>query len=216
MWLGAAGTGTAFGVLLSLRERWGGRVAVVAADTNPSHLVAASVVADAFEQVLPAADPGFAAQLAEGLTRQAVDTYVPILDSEIVLAAELRDAGSLPEGVVALAPSVEVARRCLDKLAMAEWLAATGLPTPATEPLLHASWRAEGLIAKPRAGVGSAGVRQVTERSQLEALKGSGEDLAVQARCGPPEITIDVFRPLRGEPAAPCAASAWRSRPGCP
>src|SRR5262249_33157535 len=83
VWLGAAGRGTAFALLKCAKQRWGESLRAIAADTNPPYLVAASVLAQAFEQVPAVVDKQFAAHLTEALTRHRVDTYVPILDEEI-------------------------------------------------------------------------------------------------------------------------------------
>lgn len=199
VWLGAAGTATAFGLLRSAREVWRDRVAFVAADINPRERVAASAVAAAFEQVPFVVDPGFSSFLLERLAHHGVDTYVPILDSEIVVAAELRDGGELPAGMVTLAPSVQTSRRCLDKLAMAEWLVSVDLPTPQTATANDAAWRPEGLIAKPRTGVGSVGFQRLDAPEDLERLRAEGGEDVVQSRCEPPEITVDAFRGAGGE-----------------
>lgn len=191
IWLATAGTGTAFGILKSARERWGDQVTIVAADLLPRHLVAASAVADAFEQVPRIDSPNFTPRLLEGLRRHGADTYVPILDKELLLAAELRESGELPAEVALLAPSVESARLCLDKLVMAQWLSDRGLPTPRTTSAADAEWRPGGLFLKPRTGIGSVGARLVEEESELE--KARGTDLIAQERCRAPEITLDVF-----------------------
>ena len=188
IWIGGAGTGTALGLMLSAREAAGDEVRLVAADMHPAHLVAASAVADAFEQVPPTADASFPARLEEGLRRHDADLYVPILDTEIELAARAPVAG-----VTTLAPPHEAALLCLDKLAMARWLEARGLPTPPTAPAGEAAWREGGLVVKPRRGWGSAGVRRLAAAADLEALRGDAE-LVAQPVCSGPEITIDGFR----------------------
>ncbi|MEO8227531.1 MAG: ATP-grasp domain-containing protein [Gemmatimonadota bacterium] len=196
VWLGAAGTGTAFGIAASIRARWGGAVRLIAADTNPAHLVAASALADAFVQVPPAASPEFAAFLTHHLVQARATTYVPILDREILVAAELAEAGRLPAGLALIAPAAATARICLDKLATAAWLTQQGLPSPRTQLARDASWDDADIVAKPRHGVGSVGFRRITSRDELAALGGS-EDLVVQELCCAPEITLDVFRSRR-------------------
>ncbi|MGZ4202492.1 MAG: ATP-grasp domain-containing protein [Thermoleophilaceae bacterium] len=190
VWIGAAGTGTAYGLAASLREHWGDGVRIVAADINPPHLVATAALADETVQVPLLVEEEFVDDLFDGFVRFGVDTYVPILDDEILLAARLRDAGSLP-GVTVVAPSAEVAELCLDKLAMADWLARSGLPGPRTWPIVAAPGDALPLLVKPRRGVGSAGVVRVEDAESLERL---GGDLVAQELLGPPEITIDAFR----------------------
>jgi hypothetical protein len=117
MLITAVGTGTAFGVVKSVRETWGSGVTVIGADINPCHLVAASAVCDAFEQLPPIFNRSFGSYLHATLNRHRIDTYFPILDLEHVIAARMRDAGELPSGVVTLVPSLESALICADKLA---------------------------------------------------------------------------------------------------
>ncbi|HTS93283.1 MAG TPA: hypothetical protein VMG55_14835, partial [Stellaceae bacterium] len=62
--VGAAGGAAGFGTIRSVRERWGHSVEVIAIDTNPRELVAASAIADAFLRVPPARSRDFPAALA--------------------------------------------------------------------------------------------------------------------------------------------------------
>jgi predicted ATP-grasp superfamily ATP-dependent carboligase len=178
-----AGTGTGYGLARSLREGWGSEVQIVTADINPPELVAATAIADEALQVRPFRDPAFMEELGRLLER--VDTYVPIIDGEIVLAAE-RDLG-----VLTTAPTPRAAELCFDKLAMARWLEEQGLPTPRT---YAPGEQPDGapLLVKPRRGVGSIGVRLLGDG----APPGDGD--VVQALCDPPEVTLDVFRPRGG------------------
>lgn len=196
LWLGAAGTQTAFGLLTSIRRTWGSDVFIVAADINPRRLIPASTIADAYVQVPRADDDSFPDFLVEALVRHSVDTYIPIMDTEIVVAATLRAAGRLPSHVLTLAPSAEVTTRCLDKLEMARWLDAEGFPSPRTSLPALAEWSSDGLVVKPRRGVGSVGVRILTTPSDLAALR-DDESVVVQERCAAPELTIDAFRSRR-------------------
>ena len=193
VYVGAAGTATAYGLIRSIRRHWGDRVSVVAADTNPPHLVAAARLADHVVQVPPVADPGFAEVVAGCVAGHGVDIYAPVLDEEILVAAQLREGGLLPAGTVVCAPSVDVAETCLDKLRMAEWLESRGFVTPATVPVEDAVWKGEPLFAKERRGVGSRGARAIDTEAELESCRGNPE-LVVQERCRPPEVTLDCYR----------------------
>ena len=166
---------------------------IVAADINPGYLVAASDIADAFEQVPPASDLAFPGILAAGMKRHDVDTYAPILDSEIVLGAEMSADGRIPPSVIVLAPSADVAAACLDKLETGRRLAAAGLPSPQTQPVNTARWEPSGMLVKPRSGVGSVGVRIVRSEAEFNALRADA-NLIAQEICFGPEVTIDTFR----------------------
>ena len=201
VWVGAAGSGNGFGVLAAARERYGDRVARVSADTNPPHLGAGAAVADEHVQAPAATAPGFGAWLAGELARTGATVYVPIVDPEIRVAAELAERGELPAGLRALTPSCVAAARCFDKLALARWLESEGLPAPATVPAAEARWRDGGLVAKPRGGWGSTGVRVLERPDQLAGL---APDDVVQERCEQPEVTIDAYRLDDGAVAALC------------
>jgi hypothetical protein len=197
IWFSTAGTGTAYGILLSARERWGSSFRAITADMAPRHLVAAAPLAEE-HVIMPAiSDPTFADRLLDGLSRTGADTYVPIFDAEIALAAGLVAEGRWPAGVAALVPAAGAARLCLDKLEGAAWLAAQGLGTPATWAIGDAAWR-EGLVAKPRRGIGSAGFQLLASEADLERLRRERPDFIVQERLDPPEITVDAFRARGG------------------
>jgi hypothetical protein len=196
VWLGSAGTGTAFGLAQTLREHWGraeNAVRIVAADIRESHLVATALLADEFRQVPLTADAGFADILIAGLREVGATHYQPILDEEILLGATLRSQQLLGELVV-FAPPIRGARLCLDKLEGARWMDEVGIPTPPTVPVGEATWNGVPLFAKPRHGRGSVGARPIDDERTLEGLK-VGEDAAdliVQPRCEGPELTIDA------------------------
>lgn len=197
IWFSTAGTGTAYGILLSARERWGRSFRAVTADMAPRHLVAAAPLADDHVLMPAISDPTFAERLLDGLARSGADTYVPIFDAEIALAAGLIADGRWPAGVVALVPAAGAARLCLDKLEGAAWLAAQGLGTPATWSVADAAWR-EGLVAKPRCGIGSAGFQPLASAAELDRLRRERPDFIVQEKLDPPEITVDAFRAKDG------------------
>jgi carbamoylphosphate synthase large subunit len=197
VWVGAAGTGIAFGTLKSIRESWGNDVTVVAADINPPHLIAAAALADRYVVTPPFSEVRFPKALLEALAEHAVDTYFPILDEEIVIAATMQERGELPDAINVLAPPAAAARICLDKLGTAQWLSANGLPSPETWNAADARWRTDGLILKPRRGRGSLGVRTVESPEELELYRAEG--LVAQERCALPEITIDAFRSRSGK-----------------
>jgi carbamoylphosphate synthase large subunit len=202
IWVSAAGSGPGFGLIRSIRDGWGDAVRVVSADINPPELVASAALADEAIRTPLVSDPNFVEFLLAQLVRTGADTYAPILDAEIALAAELRDNGRLPDGVVTTAPSSHTAHLCLDKFEMSRWLAEHDLPSPATWPLTEVSWKPGGLIAKPREGLGSVGFRRLETAAALtEAAEGpDADDLIAQEPCEGPEVTVDVFRPRRGGP----------------
>jgi carbamoylphosphate synthase large subunit len=193
VYIGAAGTTTAFGLVRSIRRHWSDSVSVVVGDTNPPHLVGASKLADAAVQVPRVADPMFTDFLVDLIQRHGVDIYVPILDEEIVLAAKLQEANRLPASTVVCAPPARVGEICLDKLRTAAWLESRGFPTPKTVRARDARWKGEPLFAKERRGVGSRGARPIETEGELESLRQNPE-FVIQERCTLPEVTVDCYR----------------------
>jgi carbamoylphosphate synthase large subunit len=190
--VGAAGTTTAFGIVRTLRGRWGAGIEILAADVNPRPLVAAAALADGFLQSPPVADPGYAEWLGRTLRETEPTLFVPLLDEDIVVSAELAEAGGLPPATRLLAPPPASARICWDKLATWEWLRERGLPGCETWEPMKAEWAGIPLVAKARRGQGSQGFRRLDSAEELAALAGVG-DLVVQPLCEPPEMTVDAF-----------------------
>jgi carbamoylphosphate synthase large subunit len=171
----------------------------------PERLIAAAAVADRFVQTPPVADSKFEPLLLEVIADAQIDTYVPTFDPEIVLGAELREAGRI-DGVACTAPPSWSAALCWDKLELARWMDERGLPTPKTLPAAELHSVGDGWIAKPRRGVGSVGVARVTSENELDALL-AGQDLAdaiVQSLLPGPELTVDAFLAAGGRGAAVC------------
>lgn len=194
IWVGAAGSTTGFGIIRSLSAAFGERVRLIGADTNPPHLVAASVFAHASVQVPFASAPDFVAQLLEGWAAHGVDTYIPVHDGEILVAASAREQGLLPPGVAVLAPSVRTVMQCNDKIATCAALQAAGIVTPETVLLREARWRNGGWLRKQRSGVGSIGVQLLRTPAELEAAQQAGGDYVLQTPCLSSETTIDTFK----------------------
>jgi carbamoyl-phosphate synthase large subunit len=194
VWIGTAGTGTAYGLARSFRDHWGAGLVLIGSDINHPWLVATSLLTDHFVVVPPVASPSFAATMCALLEAHRVDVYLPILDEEIVWAAEARETGLLPPTLAVVAPSVAHARICFDKLATFDWLRSVALPTIDTQRLATAKWDGAPLFAKLRCGRGSLGAEPVDTAERLATLQASGADLVIQPRCAPPEVTVDAIR----------------------
>jgi carbamoylphosphate synthase large subunit len=194
--LGTAGTGTTWGILSSLRERWGEGVHVTATDMAPGHTVAATALADAFHQVPAVSDEeAFCEVLFELLAEHRVNSYLPTFDAEIVLAGRLRDEGRL-DGIRLLAAETWAAEVCWDKLRAAEWLVEEGIPSPATARLDRREWNGAPLCLKPRMGVGSVGVEQIPDEPSFARWqeRDDSDAFLVQEHLPGPELTLDCFR----------------------
>jgi carbamoylphosphate synthase large subunit len=193
--LGTAGTGTSWGVAASLRERWYDQLHIVATDMLPQRLVATSALAERFVQVPAVEDYRFQEILLSLIAEEAIDTYVPTFDAEIVLAARLREQGAV-DGVRVLAPPLWAAETCWDKVRASRWLTEAGFPSPEMVPFSGGAWRPSGVVVKPRRGVGSVGVARIGDRHEWSAwcARDDLDEWIAQELIDGPEITLDCFR----------------------
>lgn len=141
-----------------------------------------------------ATDPrGFAQRLLDIVARERPALIIPCRDDDVLALAELRVAHSeLP----ALCGDPEPARTMGDKWLSAKFAAAQGLPFAPTfvreSGASHAAFvSAIGypLIAKPRHGASSGGVRLVTNATQLEAALASDDCLLQQYLGDPADVS---------------------------
>jgi carbamoylphosphate synthase large subunit len=190
--IGSAGTGNAFGAVMALRRHWSNKVKIVAMDTNPAHLVTASLLADIFEEVPPSVDDKFPPTLVSLIEKYRINTYLPLVDAEILRAAELGECSLLPDGVRVLAPPKDSARICFDKYLAAQWMERKGIASPVTA-LVSKPFDAKCYFLKPCKGFGSRGARRI-EPPELDSIPNSERnDWIVQEVCTGPEVTIDAF-----------------------
>jgi carbamoylphosphate synthase large subunit len=185
--IGAAGTATAFGIVRTLRDNWGSGVEILAADAKPRRLVGSAFLSDDFVQSPLIPDASYRAWLERTLGERRVDLYVPLIDEDIKIAAELEGNGF--EGQVA-APPPGSARITWDKLNTFRWLRDNAVPTPDTWAPAEAPRRPGELVVKSRRGQGSVGFGLLATLVELEALD---DESVVQSRCSRPEVTIDCF-----------------------
>jgi biotin carboxylase len=155
-------------------------------------LVAAAFFSERFISMPLAANRNYRELILELLRKHRVSLWIPILDEEIVQAAEIQES---KDGRICRiqAPPVVVAKLCFDKLEMAGWLKSKGIPTPETSLLESVSWRKRGWFVKPRRGRGSNGARLLSDKAAFDAVRRSDGDLIAQAVCRGPEVTMDVF-----------------------
>jgi carbamoylphosphate synthase large subunit len=136
----------------------------------------------------PVADPDYRGWLERILDELEPDLYVPLVDGDIVLAAELAETRGT--GTRFAAPPPQSARICWDKLETDRFLHQLGVPSPDT--WLPGTVRADGdldLVVKARYGQGSLGFRALPAGDQ-----GDGDgDVVLQRRCEHPEVTVDAF-----------------------
>jgi carbamoylphosphate synthase large subunit len=192
--IGCAGTGTGFAAVSALRRTWKHDVNIVCTDINPPHLVTAALLADIFEVARPVSDESYRDELVRIIKAHHVTVYLPLLPEEIIIAASIKGSALVPPYLRILAPSEASAIKASDKWQTAQLLLGAGLPTPLTYLASAVEVASHELIAKPRFGYGSRGVRIVPPGHQPE-----GDQEIFQEVCSGPEVTIDAFSdPARG------------------
>lgn len=188
--LGAAGTGTSFAIASRLRARWGSSLKLIVTDIFERHLVATSLLADKFHKTPYASDASFHDVICAILTEEKVDVYIPILNEEIILGAELQNNPRFKDVDIW---SSTLHAHCIDKVFADDWLRKAAVRTPRRYDPLQPIADDSSWICKPRSGFGSRGVRLLSQR-QLQTL--TPEETAqsiIQEVCAGPEITVDSF-----------------------
>jgi carbamoyl-phosphate synthase large subunit len=160
---------------------------IIALDRVP-HLSAACALADLALAAPAATDPGFGDFVVETCRQHQVRLVIPTIDPELpamaAIAPALRQVGTMVN--ISAPEAVAVAR---DKLATMRALAEAGIAVPRTGNASEAaSWGVE-LIAKPRGGSASVGVRRVGPAD----LAGLADEMLVQERLVGEEYTVNLF-----------------------
>lgn len=188
--LGAAGTGTAFAIVTRLRSSWGTDIKIVLTDVNDEHLVSASVLADVFYKVPVAKDPIFRERIMEILLAEKVTTYIPILNDELVLAADLSKLVAYKDIDFW---SSDIYAACVDKDFADKWLFRLGIRTPEAATLEQLQEEGRVWFTKPRNGFGSKGIGYLTSAEVLALPDSDRKGLLIQEVCSSPEVTVDSF-----------------------
>ncbi len=179
--------------LLQLLEGRRERVELIAADCDPA--VPRLFRYDRVQLIPRLEDPAFVPRLVELIETELPDVVLPGRDHDVLALAELREQRPELARRIPLGPA-ELARTMNDKWLSRDWALARGLPFVDTllldegDPERLERWlggRRFPLLAKPRHGWGSLGVRLITERAQLERLAARAPaDVMVQELLGFP------------------------------
>ncbi|MGI9117200.1 MAG: ATP-grasp domain-containing protein [Gaiellales bacterium] len=181
-------------VVTAFREavaRHGGGL-VIGTDSSP--IAPALPFCDVQVAAPPASDPGYADHVLATARAHGCAMVLPCSEWDLVLLADL--APRLAEiGCRAFLPDGEATRRCVDKLAMADYLAAQGLDTPRT---FHLDRLPDDLrfpvLVKMREGRGSEGIYRCADRRELDFFLGyTPLPSMVQECCAGTEYSIDVL-----------------------
>lgn len=187
--IGAAGTGTAFGIASRLRSTYGSALRIIVTDVFDPYLVTTSILADGFYKAPYANDPQFESFIVDILEAEKITTYIPILNEEIILAAKLRGAEGY-EHIDFWSSPLHAA--CTDKLFADSWLRTIGVRTPLlfgdqslTTPKQY--------FVKPKAGWASRGAKRLAAQQVTGMSKTERDLLLIQEVCEGPEVTVDSF-----------------------
>jgi carbamoyl-phosphate synthase large subunit len=164
---------------------------LLGADLNPALAPAARFV-DQFFAVPRYNDPDYVKRLIDLCAKEEVDLLIPLYEPEFgLLNAHREDFKTV--GAALLLSEREVLDICSDKYQTYQFFSRIPVRTPQT-------WLAGQvppgvnlpLLAKPRCGMGSAGIRKVESRTELDALP-KGEKLLIQEYIAGTEYTLDVL-----------------------
>ncbi len=189
--VGAAGSGTGFSAITSLRKNWGGDVHIVAVDVNPRHLVTAALIADAFIQAPPAASASF----GDFLARETADGdwhFMPLLPDELMSASQAIKDSACKNSYKLIGAEPGGALSLIDKLRLFGKLHSGGIASPKTEIAMPDMHIRRTSVIKPRRGFGSKGVYHVGTDGEFPRLD-SFDDYIVQEHITGAEFTVDAF-----------------------
>jgi carbamoyl-phosphate synthase large subunit len=155
--------------------------------------------------------PQFVSEVLDLCIRERISVLIPTIDPELPIFAAVRAQFEIAGTSVSISSS-ETVRIGSDKLATHEWLLDHGFPTvrqssPAETLRTKNAWELP-LIAKPRNGSASIGVRQIDSWPELELLEAGNHDCIVQQKAKGREFTINVYVSREGE--CVCAVPHWR------
>lgn len=183
-----SGVGSLVGTNVLESLQWLGRDRFCVIGINSVADAANNFVCDACFLVPPVVDEaGYQSALSAVVDEMRPDLVIPCRDDDVVAVARW----AATSGVPALVGGAAIAEMMRDKWLTCQWAARHGLPfaesavTPEAAHALHARWGMP-MIAKPRKGDGSRGVRVLTRASQLDAVLAM-PGMVIQPLLTPPE-----------------------------
>lgn len=169
---------------------------IIAADM--SSLAPALYVADKYYLVPRIDDPTYLDTILNICCKEKINAVTTLIDPEIELLAKNR-ARFEEIGVEVLAPYVETAELCFDKLKMYRYLMAHGIPTPDTwgdyssaMAAIESGSLAFPVFVKPRTGSGSVGARRIQDAETLKSVCEADPSLIIQ-RLMDGDLDADVY-----------------------
>jgi carbamoyl-phosphate synthase large subunit len=170
------------------------KLEIIACDAEPQWS-AACMEANRFFAAPPAASDEFVPTMLDLCKREGIGLLVPTIDTELAAYSEARERFAAIGTYVAVgAPGlIEMAR---DKLATAHFLTAAGIAAPRTalaqDILTDPSDWLFPLMAKPRHGSSSRGIRIIHDARQISSLDPS-EPYILQELLHGRESTVSVY-----------------------
>lgn len=145
---------------------------------------------DAHVQLPLVRQPEYPEALRAALDKHGIEVLLPCIDSEIVILSAARELLAETGCNVVLAPH-ELVEAADDKLSTARFLSAHGIRAPATFGAPTADELAFPILAKPRCGHASQGVKVLSDRAALqELLAAPPRNYCFQEYVEGPEFTV--------------------------
>ncbi len=133
-------------------------------------------------------DPGIYDDLHSKVSAYGIDLMIPFVDGAVEVAARYRD---MYGDVTVPVGAAEASARMFDKTEADRFFRENGLPVPSRQGF--------PLIAKPRFGSASKGIRIIADENELNALPNPSEYLLQEYISPRKEITVDCYVSLAGE-----------------
>lgn len=184
-------------LLKDFRKTLGDKVRLIVTDNSP--YAPALEFADVGYQVPLIRDPAYIPMILEICKKEHIDAVTTLIDPEIAILAENREAFEAL-GITVLAPYKETAALCFDKYEMSKYLTEKGIPTIQTYGTFAEFKEAYDMgkiklpvFVKPRTGSGSVGARRVDTYEMLEEVTASDTSLIIQELMTGTDMDADIY-----------------------
>jgi len=200
-------------------QEWKAEGKVIAVDCDET--APALYAADAWEQIPRMDDPLYISTLLDLCRRHRIRAILSLIDPELSVLASHTDRFA-EHGVTVVLSSSAVTDMCLDKQATHDFLVNNEIPCIPTfstwqdiQAALAKKTISFPLLAKPRRGSASLGVRVVKDEQELEMIFFSQPNLVVQPFVDGVEFGVDVYVDMiSGEPVSIFTKKKLRMRSG--
>lgn len=164
---------------------------------------------DGFAQLPRVSEPTYVEALLRALEDHRVDVFLPGIDSEIRVLSRERQRLLASRAHIALAPS-EVVSASDDKLLTASFLSARGIGVPETCDFDSNVTFPFPVVAKPRQGHASKGIRILYSEDELETFRAERpQEYCIQRYITGPELTIGFLYDRDGVCRDAIAMERW-------